>query len=328
MVQQTEHGPNTLYRIEPPRMEGRYVKGNFVQPVSEATPKSAAPEMQPERDTSDVTDASLDTADDPDGPAFIVNNGTNPPGFDFDSNTYVRPRNRGPGGDGFDPYIADGSARSAGHFERDRTQLRQLDEQLDAMLSARPAQWRLAEMEQAYRALQAAAAPGIADMIDARLAAIEARQPIHAEYDAFLAITKRTDQRDAELFALQNAVAAGIPASASAVQPISWPRRSPGDPFAQEAYEASAHKFPAADFDAFDGAGIVSRVRRPQPGVPPHILVAPDGRLLAYLQAGHGIDLDAWLGQSVGLVGPRTHQPQIQADLIQVTGLTPVRLQQ
>jgi hypothetical protein len=207
-----------------------------------------------------------------------------------------------------------------------------LDEQLDAMLSAGPAQWRLAEMEQAYRALQAAAAPGIADMVDARLEAIAARKPIQAEYEAFMAITTRTDQRDAELFALQNAVATGMPVNASdaapgAVQTISMQRQSPGAPFASQPVETSAHKFPGADLDALDGAGIVSRVRHPQPGVPPHILVAPDGRLLAYLTAEHGIHLDAWLGQSVGLVGPRTHQPPLRADLIHITRITPVRLQ-
>jgi hypothetical protein len=44
------------------------------------------------------------------------------------------------------------------------------------------------------------------------------------------------------------------------------------------------------------------------------------------LMPAPGIDLERWLGKSVGVVGPRLPDPQLRADLITVNRLTPVRL--
>ena len=74
-------------------------------------------------------------------------------------------------------------------------------------------------------------------------------------------------------------------------------------------------------------AGIVQRAIAPAPGSPAHVLLEPSGRILAYLQAAPGVDLEAHLGQSMGLFGRRTKSRDLQADVIIVSGLTPVRLQ-
>ena len=75
-----------------------------------------------------------------------------------------------------------------------------------------------------------------------------------------------------------------------------------------------------------DGAGIVQRAATPVPGGPRHVLLAPNGRILAYLYPDRGINLDAYLGRSMGIVGPRTYRPELQTDLIVVRGMVPVRL--
>jgi uncharacterized protein YgiM (DUF1202 family) len=77
-----------------------------------------------------------------------------------------------------------------------------------------------------------------------------------------------------------------------------------------------------------DGAGIVQRAATPVPGGPRHVLLAPNGRILAYLYPDRGVNLDAYLGQSMGIVGPRAYRPELQTDLIVVRRMIPVRLAQ
>jgi hypothetical protein len=77
---------------------------------------------------------------------------------------------------------------------------------------------------------------------------------------------------------------------------------------------------------ALDGAGIVQRAVTPVPGGPQHVLLAPNGRILAYLYPDRGVNLDAYVGHPMGIVGPRAYRPELQADLIVVRGMVPVRL--
>ena len=56
------------------------------------------------------------------------------------------------------------------------------------------------------------------------------------------------------------------------------------------------------------------------------LLVAPGGRLLTFLQPGPGINLAAWVNRSVGLTGPRGFNQDLQADLLQIQSIRPVRL--
>ena len=76
----------------------------------------------------------------------------------------------------------------------------------------------------------------------------------------------------------------------------------------------------------FDGAGIVQRSALSYPGAPRHVLLTPDGRVLAYLQPAPGVNLDAAIGRAMGLVGQRGHRPDLRADLIVVQQYMPVRL--
>jgi hypothetical protein len=76
----------------------------------------------------------------------------------------------------------------------------------------------------------------------------------------------------------------------------------------------------------FDGAGIIQRSAATQANGATHVLLAPNGRVLTYLQAGPGINLDAYLGRSMGLTGPRSFRQELNADFMVVRRLTPVRL--
>lgn len=76
----------------------------------------------------------------------------------------------------------------------------------------------------------------------------------------------------------------------------------------------------------FDGAGIVQRAAASRPGGPQYVLLAPDGRVLSYLQAGPGVNLEQYVGRSMGLMGQRGFRQELNADLLVVRQATPVRL--
>src|SRR5690606_21211739 len=83
---------------------------------------------------------------------------------------------------------------------------------------------------------------------------------------------------------------------------------------------------PASRSPRFDGAGIIERAATTYPGAPRHVLLAPDGRILAYLQAAPGVNLDLYRGRAMGVAGQRWFRPDLQSDFIVVRGLAPVRL--
>ena len=75
-----------------------------------------------------------------------------------------------------------------------------------------------------------------------------------------------------------------------------------------------------------DGAGVIQRAATPVPGGPQHVLLTLNGRILAYLYADRGVNLDAYVGRPMGIIGPRTFRPDLQTDLIVVQRMVPVRL--
>jgi len=77
----------------------------------------------------------------------------------------------------------------------------------------------------------------------------------------------------------------------------------------------------------FDGAGIIQRAGTNAPGLPRHVLIAPNGRFLAFLQGGPGVNLDRFVGRPMGLYGARSHRADMRADFIVVHRMMPVRLQ-
>lgn len=137
---------------------------------------------------------------------------------------------------------------------------------------------------------------------------------------------------------------------ASAQQPPQWPHRptpnsassnwgaTPGQrPRSNQSLSAPQFGQPSPSGHAlgmpspflprkFDGAGIVQRAAASQSGAPQYVLLAPDGRVLTYLQPGPGVNLEAYVGKSMGLLGQRAFRQDLNADLLVVRQATPVRL--
>ncbi|QDT54127.1 hypothetical protein Pan44_21540 [Caulifigura coniformis] len=89
--------------------------------------------------------------------------------------------------------------------------------------------------------------------------------------------------------------------------------------------QASGVQTPAPNNSPFAGAGIVQATNLRGAGLPQFMITAADGRFLAFIESNQ-VDLRGYVGQSMGLVGPRGHRPQLRADLIQVQSLSPVQL--
>jgi hypothetical protein len=115
----------------------------------------------------------------------------------------------------------------------------------------------------------------------------------------------------------QQQVTSAVPGPPPAVQTPSAPMTPPLAPPQQLRPQAPG---------GLDGAGIVQQSATPIPGGPRHVLLAPNGRILAYLYPDRGVNLDAYVGRPMGIFGPRAYRPELRNDLIVVRGLVPVRL--
>src|SRR5207244_1082017 len=100
-----------------------------------------------------------------------------------------------------------------------------------------------------------------------------------------------TKQRDAQLLSLKNQPAGDtantpVPANSNATPP----RTAPATP------------------KSFDGAGIIQRAAMSGRGGPQFVLVTPGGKVLSYLQPAPGVDLTAYVGQTMGVIGQRSYR--------------------
>lgn len=348
-TQTTERGPTTFYKIAPPRLEYRWIKGDFVVPLSDASRIArSTPEGTPPVATPTIS-ADSDRLNPFAGP-LSVGGAMSAPGFPPEQGPSLLERdlNREFGL----PASRPGDAGQAG-MTTARTQLQELDERLRTMLAQTPDHWDLAGMEQSYRELQAHSPPSMAGQIESRLTAINSRKRVKAEFDSFVALTRQTEERDAALLSMQQDLSQGtVPVQLG--QPSGFPQQltngppPTGDPTQavtvipptsipiqpgagslgmQPSRGGLPGVAPSAAVPQMDGAGLIRRLPRPQPGLPTHALTTPDGRHLAYLSAGRGVRLDDYVGRSMGVVGQRTHDPRVRSDVIVVERLTPVQLQ-
>ena len=214
----------------------------------------------------------------------------------------------------------------------DRKRLQELDDHFREIVKNDPRQWNLDEIESGYRALyEGAAHPALRSQIELRFPAVERYRRIKREYDDLVQLTSETSRRDAELLSMQRQAMGGTMAGSAAAgsrilpkpDPASIPAQGPSlSPAAVSPRQAEPSASQAVP--KFDGAGIIQRIAGA--GALRHVLVAPDGRVLALLQPTPGMNLDAYVGQQMGLFGERSHRQDLRADLIVVRGLMPVRL--
>ncbi len=71
--------------------------------------------------------------------------------------------------------------------------------------------------------------------------------------------------------------------------------------------------------------GVVQKAVEPHPEAPQYVLVAPNGRILVYLQEQPGIPLEKFVGQPMGVDGEKHRHPELTTPMIVVDRLTPVR---
>ncbi len=329
----TPQGPVPHLKIVPPTGEYRWVSGKYVTPVNQIVKEQQ--DKNPFATPSQIKQAP---------PAEANNIAQNGPALELAPNALESTRNK-PTGDeeairhtGPDPAV----------LISQRQRLEALDTTFREMVNGRTQDWSFTPLEQGYRQLQQEAAlPALAGQIDLRIAAINRYQKIKTEYDELMQLTAKTRERDAQLMSIQK----------EQPGPISMPSENEPlvpqpDPFAQQGPVPEPVELPGVEpLDLnpgsaqprqqpqpapparspqnpprFDGAGIVQRAAAAGTGTPAYVLITPQGRVLAYLQPTNGLNLESYVGKSVGIYGERNYRQDLRTDLIIVRSLTPVRL--
>lgn len=224
----------------------------------------------------------------------------------------------------------------ASEFNNDPQQrLASVDQQLQDMLKRETRDWDFTAIESELHDLQASESTSAAAA--RRLASLGKYKQVKADYDSFAKIMEETSRRDAELAAAQRARLApgtvapiarpqtSAPANNVRSAPLTNPNNSNRTTQPGRSTAPAIQSRPAPAKSRFGGAGIIQRSGANQPGLPKHVLVHPNGQRLAYLQ-GDGVDLDKYLGESMGLEGERTYRPELKSDLMVVKSLQPVKL--
>jgi len=305
-----DRGPVPMYQIKPPPHEFRWVKGDYIVPAG--TERAA-----PERDPFAVSAAQKS----PEVKVEAFN----------DQPTATLPR----------PSPLN-EATPVAPLSND---VEVLDQQFTEMLAADPASWRLDEFDARFRELLPASDSVNASLIRTRLQSIAARKQAQADYLDFVRLTNETTQREDQLRAMQQG---GIPAQPAAYpqvqlgtpQPVANGAPTPASltgpngarlqgpvPHIAAIPDAPANSVPGGQvMPKFDGAGIVQRSGNPLGTVPPYVLVAPNGKLLAFLEPGPGANLEPYVGKSMGIIGQRGFDARLQADRIVVRKMQPVQI--
>lgn len=301
------------YRIAPPRGEWRWIAGQAISPpprdLSAVTGEGPFPNRSTPAASPRAVPAVPPIEGDSDGFAKPLPAGNARDYLDNDSGAAASRGSAGNRDDRDDiverPVVRRqkqgapaaqprSTSRTPRRLEAQLEELDQLDVRFRAILDKEPLEWDFSQLEQDYRALRSEVdSANTQQMIDVRLARIRDHQKTRAEHEELARMAQETLKRDAELAEIQ--------------------RR----------HEA---KLTTLQQPRFDGAGIVQRSALNRKGAPPYVLLALNGRVLAYLVPAPGVSLEPWVGRSVGVNGSRIPHPDLKADLITVTRLAPVRL--
>lgn len=188
-----------------------------------------------------------------------------------------------------------------------------IDQKYAAMMQLEPAKWKLDQLEAEYRQLEREDDAAIRALVQKRIDVLDRRREILSHYQNFVRVSAESARRDQELVTLQLGLQREIPGGE-----IAFPGTN--DPRGRSVPEEDASVAPR-----LNGAGIVQVVNN-IPGSPQYGLIAPDGRLLALLEAAEGISLRQWIGKPAGIIGNRQFEPQYGAELIRVQRIVPIQL--
>ncbi len=319
-----EEGPKLMYKISPIKREWRWIQRKAIV-AADAIRSEPFPSEPPPRKKSGGPVANQNELD-PDAFAKPISTGPSPLGNDEPGAGRARPR--------ANDAIPSAKGEPLTGF---RERLDKIDQQFREMIQQDPSMWNLNEIAQQYRALdKEASQPAMSNTIALRLDAVARYEKIHNEYVEFLKLTSESKQRDAQLASLQQQHEAQLRAlggAPSTTTPMpAQPQLGPPETIANAAPGSAAPVGAAPPANkptnpgGFVGAGLVQPMARTFSGGPQYALIAPDGRLLAYLQAAQGVDLRRYNGQAMGIIGERQFRQDWGADTIVVRGLQPVQL--
>jgi hypothetical protein len=320
-------GPKVMLKISPVRREWRWIQRKAIVAAdaiqSEPFPQDQAPRRKPSGRVADQINSGSDPFAQP------ISTGDSVVGPARESAPDQQPR----GGAG----QPNGSSQPDAFKER----LDQIDTQFRAMIRQEPSTWNLQDIRTQYEQLDnEATQPAQNSSIASRLEAVSRYEKTNREYLNFMKFTDGARQRDAQLASVQQEREAQLRAldgstGTSAPGPLAPPASSipqpqpaPGSPTAS----ISPDDTPPADAaqpakpPVFSGAGIVVPMARSFAGGPAFALVAPGGRLLAYLVPTTGVDLRRVINQPTGIIGDRAFRQDWGADTIVVRGTQPVQL--
>lgn len=191
-------------------------------------------------------------------------------------------------------------------------ELDRIDRVYAAMMQKEPAEWNLSSIEFEYQRLSKGADETISALIQKRMDVLKRRRDILSHYQKFIRVSAESAQRDQELVNMQlGTLSETIPTGV----PVEGPQL-PTEP---------GKTIGSAVTPRLNGAGIVKNVAG-YPRFPRYALVAPDGRLLAYLEAAEGTRISDWIGKPTGIIGNRRFEPRLGKDVIRVQRAVPVKL--
>ncbi len=319
----SEKGKELWLKIKPPRGEHRWIKGSHLVELNpDGTPKVLPPKS--------TTRKPIEPPDDGESPAVAVvppapSAKSKGPGIlrdpDFDGEDAPlfghAPGKKRPS---VDPFSEEPEEPSTAQSEEAaiREDLTLLDHELKQILVKSPKDWDLSHQLEDLQALKE----------------MSGNSPLTAEIDRRLTKVKTYQQlhEDAQYMARKyNPSAPAGPGNGSdgsrrefSMPNVNRPPEAgvPNDP----RVTTSRPGQPTPPGQRYEGAGIVHRLPNAPPGTPRYVIAAPDRRILCYLDTDPGIDLEKYLGQSVGLNGPRAYDPRLRADRMRVQKLTRVIL--
>lgn len=362
----TEHGPEKMFKIRPPRGEYRYINKRDVVPSDDGAESDFKSPMSLDGDAFADTkkpDGATESKQDSKAPSLPsrADEGVPTPKVEEQTTKATETAKT------VDPEVMEPlPPGTINAFER----LAQVDRDFRDMVTQPVESWNLEAIRHEYAELRDA--PQLSDAsfqreVNRRMTALGRYEKNYADYLDLVQIMKQTEARDEQLrqqFLVQREVVStsqtpttrvyrdvskptqqplptttaqqprwtSPPQNQLQTQPQSQPQPTPGQWQRSVGPQAT---LPTTPFGAnpnvprkFDGAGIIQRSALNRPDFPKHVLVAPDGGVLTYLQPGQGINLDRHLGQSMGFMGQRSFRQDLNADLLVVNRMQPVQLRQ
>jgi hypothetical protein len=297
-----DDGPHLMLKITPIRAEFRWIKRNSIVPLDAMRSDPIPDDGQNSRKRG--------------GP--IAN----------DSDAFTRPVSTGPviqdeRGD-LDSDVVGIRRPSQFNDQPGKQRLMAIDQQFREMIQQDPPTWNLDALAEQYKQLDMdVGTQSISTQIGLRMDAVKRYRKIHQDYVDLYRLTSERKKREIELSTQQNPVQ---PQPDGTAYPPTTVASLDPQPVPQPNSWQTSPVMPRASTPTFEGAGIVQKMAKTFPGGPQFVLVAPDGRMLTYLQPGPGIDLNRYVGRSMGINGRRMRRDDWNADSLTVQSLQPVQL--